>query len=79
MHKQRVFKPKNGNKKKTTHGIVVEISLNYGLAPWQQQPSFDFDSFHNGFGEDDGMTYISLGKMKKKNNNFESGLLLFSV
>lgn len=34
----------------------MEISLNYGLAPWQQQPSFDFDSFHNGFGEDDGMT-----------------------
>lgn len=56
----------------------MEISLNYGLAPWQQQPSFDFDSFHNGFGEDDGMTYISLGKMKK-NNNFKSGLLLFSV
>lgn len=57
----------------------MEISLNYGLAPWQQQPSFDFDSFHNGFWEDDGMTYISLGKMKKKNNNFKSGLLLFSV
>lgn len=57
----------------------MEISLNYGLAPWQQQPSFDFHSFfHNGFGEDDGMTYISLGKLKKK-NNFKSGLLLFSV
>lgn len=59
----------------------MEISLNYALAPWQQQPSFDFDSFysffHNGFGEDDGMTCISLGKMKKK--NFKSGLLLFSV